>query len=130
MTTEKITSRNHFERILSILNDVPDSDDLVEFCKHQIEMLDKRAAKARKTAAAKREAADPMMEATLAALTNEPQTIEDVVAAMNSEDCTIAKVRYRLTQLEKDGQVVKTEVTIPGGEGQRARKVKAYALAE
>lgn len=130
MTTEKITSRNHFERILSILNDVPDSDDLVEFCKHQIEMLDKRAAKARETAAAKREAVDPMMEATLAALTNEPQTIEDVVAAMNSEDCTIAKVRYRLTQLEKDGQVVKTEVTIPGGEGQRARKVKAYALAE
>lgn len=130
MTTEKITSRNHFERILSILNDVPDSDDLVEFCQHQIEMLDKRAAKARETAAAKREAADPMMEATLAALTNEPQTIEDVVAAMNSEDCTIAKVRYRLTQLEKDGQVVKTEVTIPGGEGQRARKVKAYALAE
>lgn len=130
MTTEKITSRNHFERILSILNDVPDSDDLIEFCNHQIEMLDKRAAKAREAAAAKREAADPMMEATLAALTNEPQTIEDVVAAMDNSDCTIAKVRYRLTQLEKDGQVVKTEVTIPGGEGQRARKVKAYALAE
>ena len=130
MTTEKITSRDNYMRILDILADVPDSDDLVDFCNHQIELLDKRAAKARETAAAKREAADPIMDAVLAVLTTEPQTIEDVVAAMDNSDYTIAKVRYRLTQLEKDERVVKSDVTIPGGEGQKSRKVKAYALAE
>lgn len=130
MTTEKITSRDNYMRILDILDNVPDSNDLVDFCNHQIELLDKRAAKARETAAAKREAADPIMDAVLAVLTTEPQTIEDVVAAMDNSDYTIAKVRYRLTQLEKDERVVKSDVTIPGGEGQKSRKVKAYALAE
>ena len=49
-------------------------------------------------------------------------------ARIEGEDVTVAKVTYRLTQLVKNGEAEKTELTIPGAEGQKARKVQGYKL--
>ena len=42
----------------------------------------------------------------------------------------MAKVSYRLTQLVKNGEAVKEQITVPGSEGQKARKIMAYKLAD
>jgi hypothetical protein len=61
-------------------------------------------------------------------LTDEFQTIADIAAAVAevNADATVSKVTYRLTKLVEAGDAEKTDVSIPGGEGVKARKVKAF----
>ena len=56
--------------------------------------------------------------------------IADIAAkvAEVDPDATVSKVTYRLTKLVENGMAEKTQVTIPGGEGVRARKVQGYRL--
>ena len=60
--------------------------------------------------------------------TEDFEPIADIAARIEGEDVTVAKVTYRLTQLVKNGEAEKQELTIPGGEGQKARKVQGYKL--
>jgi recombination protein RecA len=54
----------------------------------------------------------------------------DIAAKIEGEDVTVHKVSYRLTQLVKSGVAVKEDVKIPGWEGQKARKIAGYRLAD
>ena len=70
-------------------------------------------------------------EAVRAAMsTEEFEPIADIAARIEGEDVTVAKVTYRLTQLVKNGEAEKTELTIPGSEGSKARKVQGYKLID
>lgn len=130
-TNDKITARDNYLALINILDTMETSDTtnaLADFCRHQIEMLDKKAAKSRENAAAKKNAVDPILEAVAATITDAPQSIDDIVAALDNEDYTVAKVRSRLTTLVNAGTVVKSTIVVPGAEGQKSRKVMAYAL--
>lgn len=130
-TNDKITARDNYLALINILDTMETSDAtnaLADFCRHQIEMLDKKAAKSRENAAAKKNAVDPILEAVAATITDAPQSIDDIVAALDNEDYTVAKVRSRLTTLVNAGTVVKSTIVVPGAEGQKSRKVMAYAL--
>ena len=132
---EKITKREMYEAIKETFETGSckfDAEVVKEFCDKEIAALDAKAAKAKERAAAKKAEADVLMTQVEEALTGEFQTIADiaaVVAEVNA-DATVSKVTYRLGKLVESGVAEKTDVTIPGSEGVKARKVKAFrALA-
>lgn len=105
------------------------AEALVEFATNEIALLDKKALKAKERAAEKRAKGDELTDAIRGVLTDEFQTIADIAAQVEGEDVTVAKVSYRLTQLTKNGESERTEMTIPASEGGKARKVVAFKLA-
>ena len=124
ITMEKMTKKEMFNEIKSLL---ADNDAVVAFCDNEISLLEKKAAKAKETAAKKRAEGDELMEVVFSAVsTEEFEPIAAIAAKIEGPDVTVAKVTYRLTQLAKAGRIEKTDVTIPGGEGVKARKVVAY----
>lgn len=125
----KITKREMFESIIAMVATGEmsyDKDQYIDFCQKEIEQLEKKAAKAKETAAKKKAASDELTDAVRQALTDEFQPIADIVACIEGDDVTVSKVTYRLGQLAKNGEAEKQEVTIPGVEGQKSRKVMAY----
>ena len=135
MTNTKITKADRYASIIAILKATNSDADLVAFCENEIDLLAKKSAKAKEAAAAKKTEVDPLTESIKAALATLAEdayaTIADVTAmvAVDDADITPSKVSYRLSALVKTGDAVSTEVTIAGGEGVKARTIKAYKLA-
>ena len=127
---EKITKREMFEAIIALATGGEmkyEAEAFVNFCENEIALLDKKAAKAKERAATKKAEGDELTEAVRAAMSAEEfEPIADIAARIEGEDVTVAKVQYRLTQLVKNGEAEKEQITVPGGEGQKARKIMAY----
>ena len=136
MNTPKITKRDHFNAIISVLNGGDtniDVADLIAFCEKEVNALDTRAVKSRERAAAKRAEGDALTDLVFSVLTDEPATraevFERVVATGEAPaDVTVAKIGYRLTALTKQDSVIKEEVPVVGTDGKN-RKMAAYKLA-
>ena len=132
---EKITKREMYEAIKETFETGKckfDAATVMAFCDKEIASLDSKAAKAKERAAAKKADGDELTELVASALTDEFQVIADIAAAVaeTNADATVSKVTYRLGKLVEAGKAEKTQITIPGGEGVKARKVQAYrALA-
>ena len=132
---KKITKREMYEAIMNGVKTgefAVEVEDIVDFCENEIELLDKKSAKAKERAAEKRAAGDELTDAVRAALTDEFTVIADIaakVAESYGDEATISKVTWRLGQLVKSGEAENTDVKIPGGEGVKARTIKAYKLA-
>ena len=136
MNEKKLTKREHYEAMIEVLETgdtaVAVKEELVAFCNKEIASLDKKAVKAKERAAEKRAAGDELTDAVRAALTDEFAVIADIaakVAETYGEDATVARVTYRLTQLVKNGEAENGDVKIAATEGQKARTIKAYKLA-
>ena len=136
---KKITKRDMYEAIKGLadsgalhmqdFNDGINDAAVAEFCEKEIALLDKKAAKAKETAAKKKADGDELTDAVRAVLSpDEFQSIADVAAQIEGEDVTVSKVTYRLTQLVKNGEAEKQEISVAGGEGQKSRKIMAYRL--
>ena len=136
---EKITKREMFEAIKGLaesgaLHMVDFNEDITdeavaEFCANEIDLLDKKAAKAKERAAAKAAEGDILTALVRAALTtDEFKSIADVTAMVAEEepDVTAAKVSYRLSSLVKAGEAEKSEITIPATETSKKRTVNGY----
>ena len=121
----KVTNKEMFTKIKDALiaSNVEGKEDLIAFIDGRIALIDKKAAKAAETAAEKKNELDELCEVVKSILGTEPQTADDVFAQVSGEDVTIAKVRARLTKLEKAGIAVKTDVKVDG------KSKKAYTLA-
>ena len=142
MMNEKVTKRQMFEAMINFANggnleytdekqdaviEITD-EQLREFAQHEIDLLDKKAAKA-KEAAAKRKKEDPLYEVVKDALTEDFQTIADIteeIVAAGYADVTVAKVTYRLNKLVEAGEAEKTPVKVGGGDAGKTRTVQAY----
>lgn len=132
---EKITKREMFEAIKETFETGAckyDAATVMAFCDKEIASLDAKAAKAKERAAAKKAEADVLMGQVESALTGEFQTIADIAAAVSAvnADATVSKVTYRLTKLVEAGVAEKTDVSVPGVDGGKARKVKAFRAVE
>ena len=131
MATEKMTKVEMFENIRGYLNGNEMScsvDEAVEFIDKQIEQLEAKAAKAKYRAAAKRADGDALRETVFQCVDAKPKTIDEITAdvidiAEDTSDITKAKVTARLTQLVKNGSVVKEQTKIG------TRKIMTYARA-
>ena len=126
MTEKKITKRDNFVAIVDALKDA-NLLDLAEVMEHEIELLDKKALKAKETAAKKKEETDALGEAVAAVLTDELTTIANIASKVDGADVTVAKVTNRLTKLVAAGIARKEQITVEGENGKR--KIMAYALA-
>ena len=98
MTEIKVTKRERFNEIIDVLSGIDGTADLVAFVEDQIALLDRKAAKAKETAATKK-AEDALLPVVEAALTDELSTIADIVARIDVEDMTAAKAASRLNKL-------------------------------
>ena len=129
---EKLTKRSVYEALLKMIEtgtlEIAE-DELKTFCENEIALLDKKAEKAKERAATKRAEGDALTDVVRNALTSEFEPIADIAARIEGDDVTVAKVQYRLSQLVKAGEAEKEQITIPGGEGQKARKIMAYRIS-
>ena len=125
MAEVKMTKTMWFEEIKAVVeaSDVETKDEMIAFIDKEIEHLAVKAEKAKKRAADKKEKGDELREIVESVLTDELQPIDDIVAQIDGEDVTKAKVTARLTQLVKAGIAVKEQVPV------EKRKVMAYKLA-
>lgn len=91
-----------------------DNAEIVEFCGAEIARLEAKAEKAKAKAAEKKAAGDELYAAVVSVLTSEPQTAEAVLAQLEGDELTVAKIRARLSQAVKNGVANKESVKIEG----------------
>ena len=122
---KKITKRDYYEMLKEIvLNaNVEGASELVEFIDKQVGLIDAKAEKAKARNAEKKANGDELRDAVQAILTDEFQTIDAIVAQIEGEEITKAKVTARLTSLVNNGIAEKADVKDDEG-----RKLKAYKL--
>ena len=126
--TVKITKKDNFTAIVEVL-ETAGRTDLADVIRHEIELLDNKAAKAKATAVKKKVEGDALRDAVQAVLTDEFATIKDIAEKVEFEgfDGSQAKVQYRLNALVNAEIAVKEQVSV--GEGEAKRKLMAYKLA-
>lgn len=105
---------------------VVDAEALRAFAENEIALLDKKAAKAKESAARKRAEVSPLYLAVQDALSDEYEPIAEIAARVEGEDVTAAKVTAQLTKLVKAGIAEKDDIKVAGGEGKKTRTVKGY----
>lgn len=131
---EKLTKKQMFEGLISYFHgeDVEiENEDFIEFCQDQIADLDKKAAKAKERAAAKKAEGDELTDLVHSVLTDEYQTIADITVAVAETvpDVSASKVTARLTKLFNTGAIEKEQVSVEDSEGKK-RKCMGYRLAD
>lgn len=129
----KITKRDMFTNIINVFQtgeSAYDPADVIAFCEKEIAALDSKAIKAKERAAAKKAEADVLLDQVKAVLTADFQPIADIAAAVAevNPDATVAKVTNRLTKLVAGEVAEKTDLTIPGVDGAKSRKVKGFRM--
>lgn len=121
----KLTKKDKYAMLLEVLVgvEVEDKSMLIDFVEAEVEVLTKKAEKAKGRTRAKK--ADEMKDVVIASLENELQTGAEILASvlLHFDDATQAKVTARLTALVKEGIAVKEQVKVEG------RVLVAYKLA-
>lgn len=118
---EKMTKKQMYALIAELC---ADNADIVDFCAAEVAKLDAKAEKAKAKAAERKAAGDELYATVVSVLTSELQTAEDVLAQIDGDELTVAKVRARLSQAVKNGVARKESVKVEG-------KAKVhYAIAE
>lgn len=127
MEEKKLTKKDMFLMLKDVIadSDAEDKEELIAFVDNQVAMIEKKAEKAKEKAAEKRAAGDELKELVKSLLTNEYQTINDLLEQIDGVDVTKAKVQARATALVKDGYAEKTDVEIEKG-----KTAKGYRIAE
>ena len=135
MNEKKITKRDILIDIIEAAKDGTatfgcGNEAVIAFAENEIELLDKKAAKAKERAAAKKAEGDELATVVASVLTNELQSIPDITAQIEGEDVSVGKVQYRLRVLVENGNAVKGEIKIPATEGSKGRTIVGYKLPD
>jgi hypothetical protein len=133
-TVEKMTKKETLEMIIDLLNTAYDLGEekvemAVEYCEKEIAALDRKAEKAKETAAKKKAENDALLEVVYDALgEDEFETIAAIAKRVVDvePEATVGKVQYRLTALAKEGRAEKSTIVIPATEDTKMRKVVGY----
>lgn len=133
MTNEvKVSKRDYLTAIIEAMHTGEikyDPNDVIAFCEHEIELLDKKTAKAKERAAAKKAEGDELTEQIYNVLSSDEfMTIPEIVKALGDEDVSAQKASYRLRSLVEANRAEKTEITVAGSDGGKASKRVAYRL--
>lgn len=127
MEEKKLTKKDYYAMIKEIVvnTKVEGKDELIEFIDKQVAQIDAKAEKAKEKAAEKKAIGDELRDTVKSMLTNEYQSVEDIVIKINDEEITKAKVVARLTQLVNAGEVEKADAKNADN-----KTIKVYKLAE
>lgn len=134
----KMTKRDYFNSLRTLVLDSASAGSLendvatgmVDFIEHELELLDKRAAKAKTYA--KKAKADPMADAIYDIVANAEEALsaEDILSKLDeSLDATKAKVSARCSAFVRSEAFAKDTVSVKE-EGKAARKLTVYTLAQ
>lgn len=136
---EKITKRQMYTAMINFANEgsfsfdagegeimVVAPDEIVAFAENEIALLDKKAAKAKETAAKKKTEADALTDVIAQALGEDFEPIADIAARIEGDDVTVAKVTYRLNKLVELGLAEKQAIKVPGSDGKKSRTIQGY----
>lgn len=108
---EKMTKKEIFGLIAESCSG---NEIIVDFCAAEIAKLDAKAEKAKAKAAEKKAAGDELYAAVIEAVGDEFVSREDVLASIEGEDLTVAKIGARLSQGVKNGVLVKDSIKVEG----------------
>jgi hypothetical protein len=99
----------------------------MNFAENEIALLDKKATKAKETAAKKKAESDVLTNLVAAALTDEFEPVCDIAIRVNADDpdATVGKISYRLRSLIESGLAEKEQITIEDEDGKK-KKVMGY----
>ena len=124
MADVKMTKAMWLEEIKGVVEaaDYENKEGAIEFINKQIETLAAKAEKAKEKAAKAKAEGDELRAIVEVILTADAQPIDDIVAQIEGEDVTKAKVTARLTALVNAGIAKKEPVKVG------SRKVMAYSL--
>ena len=122
---EKKTKAMFFADLKDIVmeSDVEGKDEYIEFLDKQIDLLAARAEKAQAKAAEAKEKSDELTEAIAGVLTDEFQTVDQIVDAFNDEAVTRNKVTARLAKLVKAERAEKESIKVDGNKRMAYRKI-------
>lgn len=125
---KKVTRKEYFAAVRALVENIESvgeytADEVLAFIDNEVAKIDAKAAKAKEKAAEKKAETDALKDRVLEVITEEPQTVDAIVAAIGDEEVTKSKVVSRLTALAKEGAVVKEETKTDAG------KRMAYKLA-
>jgi FixJ family two-component response regulator len=124
MADVKMTKAMWLEEIKGVVEaaDYENKEGAIDFINKQIETLAAKAEKAKEKAAKAKAEGDELRAIVEGILTEDAQPIDDIVAQIEGEDVTKAKVTARLTALVNAG-IAKKEPVKAG-----SRKIMAYSL--
>lgn len=129
MADKKVTKKEMFEGLKAILTEnfeAAEVAEYVEFLDKEVGAIDARSEKEKARRAEKKAEGDALGDAVKAAIegAEEPITAEGIVDTIivDFPEATVAKVRYRASNLVKNEVVTKTELKVDG------RKVVAYTV--
>jgi hypothetical protein len=122
---EKKTKAMFFADLKDIVmeSEVEGKDEYIEFLDKQIDLLAARAEKAQAKAAEAKEKSDELTEAIAGVLTDEFQTVDQIVDAFNDEAVTRNKVTARLAKLVKAERAEKESIKVDGNKRMAYRKI-------
>ena len=128
MSTIKLTERTIFEAIANDTLQELNYLEVAAWAKRKLEQLDKKNAKARERAAAKKAEGDELMETVFDALSEEFEPAVNILNRIEGDDLTVAKVQNRLSRLVKDGRAEKEDIKVEDEDGKK-RTLKGYRRA-
>ena len=116
------------DELIPTIADAEVAIEVANFVTKELAALDKKAAAAKTYAAKKRDELDDMCNDILKVMTTDLVPIDLIVAAIDNEDATKAKIQARLSKMHKSGLLNKDSINI-APEGSKKHIVVAYGLA-
>lgn len=125
MENKKLTKKDYYGMLKDIIltSDVDNKEELEAFIDRQIEIIDNKAEKAKERAAEKKAEGDELRAAIKSVLTEDYQSADDILAQLEGEDLSKAKIIARLTQLVNNGDAEKAQAKAEDG-----KKFMTYRL--
>lgn len=107
----KVTKKERFAQLLAIVNaaQVENSDELVAFINHEVELLDKKNSRSGKPTA--RQIENEKIKVTILSILGgigKPMTITQLLAEIGNSELSNQRVSALVTQLKDSGEVVRT----------------------
>lgn len=127
---KKITKKDYYAMLKEIVEESKDieteisKEELLKFIDKQVASINTKAEKAKEKAAEKKANGDELREIVQSVLTEEYQTIDNIVSQIEGEEITKAKITARLTSLVKAGLATKSDVK----NEETGKTQKAYKL--
>lgn len=125
MENKKLTKKDYYGMLKDIIltSDVDNKEELEAFIDRQVEIIDNKAEKAKERAAEKKAEGDELRTAIKSVLTEDYQSADDILAQLEGEDLSKAKIIARLTQLVNNGDAEKAQAKTENG-----KKFMTYRL--
>lgn len=122
MNEPRVTER---EILNAMIDGTIDPTVMAEYATKKLAQMNKRNATAKVRMAKKRAENDFLMEEVFNVLSEDPMSRQDVLEVLQNAypDLTIGRVSYRLTQLAKEGRIIKQEATIASGDSKNKRVI-------